>query len=159
MTPEEARAYLEAVPGSPPPDGDDYTWAVNRTALVIVEAYDADPALRDAPVETQFAEDDPGFQDALREGSAEKLHEFVTEPAVDDLMRDSGAWERIPTGITGGQWATALSLARYIVGLDPKVPGPVMTVQTSRAAGLAAPSVPGPRYLVDWRDNHPMGRW
>lgn len=151
MTPDEARAYLDAVSETCPSDADEYTWAVNRTAAIVVAAYDADPTLRDAPPETQFAEDDPGYQDALREGRAEDLHEFATELGVSDRMRESGAWDAVPTGITGGQWAIALSLARYTVGLDPKVPGPVMTI----AAGVQTGT--GPRPLLDWRDHHPVG--
>lgn len=155
MEPDEVRAYLAAVPIDCPVGDDDYTWAVNRTAAIIVAAYDADEALRLAPVETEYATDDPGFQESIREGDVEKMREFVTEPSVSDRMRETDAWKSVPRGITGGQWACALSLARHAVGLDPKVPGPVMTIETSRAAGLSA--VMPPRQFVDWRDNHPLG--
>jgi len=125
MTPEEARAYVEAAPdplSGPPiweaygPKDEGYDMSARATAKAMLIVAEADPTLLEVPSK----EDDPtGIERAFAAAHWKAAEDRW--PGLDDWLG----------GITAFQFGWANNMVRYILGAEPVGNPAIVTVGKS----------------------------
>ncbi len=120
-TPEQMLDAIREALESP----EDYGGCALSYARVLLEAYEAHPALRDHPTKTVYLEGQDGRAVFTDSGGLVRLIPDIYD-VLESLHPDEDCWQRkVMSDLTGFMVGWANNAVRYALG-DPPVPNPAM---------------------------------